>query len=117
MTSAPAPGRRICLIGTSGAGKTFVAEALAEKLGLTYICNDAVIWRADWQPAPRDEVHAELEAATRAAGWTFAGSLSPPALARRPEDALVLERCDPLVWLALPRWQVHGQVIRRTVRR
>ncbi|HEY4684523.1 MAG TPA: adenylate kinase [Dehalococcoidia bacterium] len=117
MTSAPPPGRRICVIGTSGAGKTFVAEALAEKLGLTYICNDAVIWRPNWQPAPRDKVYGELEAATRAEGWTFDGNLSSPDLTRRPEDALVLERCDTLVWLDLPRWQVHGQVIRRTVGR
>ena len=28
---------------------------------------------------------------------------------------LVLERCDSIVWLDLPRWQVWSQVVRRTL--
>ena len=39
------PGRRISVIGTSGAGKTHVATSLATKLGIPYICNDAIIWQ------------------------------------------------------------------------
>ena len=46
-------GNRICVVGTSGSGKTYVARALAERLSLRYICNDEIIWRADWVPTPR----------------------------------------------------------------
>src|SRR5690606_29290619 len=55
LTTSPStghlvPGRRICVVGTSGSGKTYVARELARRLSLTYICNDAIIWRAGWQP-------------------------------------------------------------------
>jgi adenylate kinase family enzyme len=103
-------GSRIAVIGTSGSGKTYVAEALARRLGIPYVCNDAIIWRPDWVPAPRDERAAEMEAATRGPAWTFDGSFGAP------EDEVVLERCDTIVWLDLPRWQVWPQVTWRTLR-
>jgi adenylate kinase family enzyme len=113
VNSHQAPGRRVCVVGTSGSGKTFVAKALAEDLGLTYICNDAIIWRGNWQPSTDSERQAAIDAATRANGWTFDGNLS----LNRPEDQMALERCDTLVWLDLPRWQTHWQVTRRTLGR
>jgi adenylate kinase family enzyme len=110
--TSPAPGNRIAVIGTSGCGKTTVAMALAAALGLRYVCNDAIIWRPDWQVTPDDEVYAEMDAATRDGGWTFDGNLGP-----RPCDQLVQSRCDTIVWLDLPRWQVWSQVSLRTLRR
>jgi adenylate kinase family enzyme len=107
------PGRRIVVIGTSGAGKTYVARALATRLGLTYIENDAIIWRADWQPAPRDEVVAAFDAATRDDRWAIDGNLA----GSHREDQLVLARCDTIVWLDLPRREVFASIIRRTLQR
>src|SRR5262245_44968654 len=101
VSEIPVPGTRICVVGTSGSGKTTVAMALAEALGLHYISNDAIIWRADWQPTPHDEVYTDIDAATSGDRWTFDGNLG-----HSPEDRLVLSRCDTLVWLDLPRWQV-----------
>jgi adenylate kinase family enzyme len=109
--SLPAPGKRICVVGTSGSGKTYVARALAEKLGLTYICNDALILGPNWTPVPKEDVFIAQEAAMRAPAWTFDGNLT----LSRPEDRLARERCDTLVWLDLPRWQTHWQVLRRTI--
>lgn len=109
-TALPRPGARICVVGTSGSGKTTVALALAEALGLTYVCNDAIIWRANWQPTPEDVVDSEASAATQEDGWTFDGNLGS-----RPYEQLVLARCDTLVWLDLPRWQVWAQLIGRTL--
>ena len=111
MTLQPEPGRRICVIGTSGCGKTYVAEALARILRVPYISNDAIIWRTNWQPAPPGERFASVDAATRQEAWTFDGNIA----AQHPEDMLVLERCDSIVWLDLPRWQVWSQVVRRTL--
>ena len=106
----PLPGRRICVVGTSGSGKTFVARKLADQLGLRYVSNDALIWAADWQPVPREQQLEAFDRATRGDGWTFDGNLGP-----RAEDQLVLSRCDTLVWLDLPRWQVMWSITRRTL--
>jgi adenylate kinase family enzyme len=103
-------GQRICVVGTSGAGKSYVARAIAGRLGLRYIESDALIWRAGWEQVPRDEQYLAFDAATRESGWTFDGNLGPS-----PEDQLVLSRCDVLVWLDLPRWQVMASVTRRTL--
>jgi adenylate kinase family enzyme len=113
LTLQPELGRRICVVGTSGCGKTFVAEALASILTVPYINNDAIIWRPNWQPAPPEERWASVDAATRQESWTFDGNLGT----QRPEDMLVLERCDCIVWLDLPRWQVWSEVVRRTLMR
>jgi adenylate kinase family enzyme len=109
MSSATQPGSRIAVIGTSGSGKTYIAEALARRLGIPYVCNDAIIWRPDWVQTPRDERAIEMEAATRGDAWTFDGNLGSP-------DEVVLERCDTIVWLDLPRWRVWSQVTWRTLR-
>jgi adenylate kinase family enzyme len=106
-------GRRVCVIGSSGSGKTFVAQALAEEAGLRYVSNDSIIWRPNWQPTPDEERLAAFAEALGGDGWTFDGNLT----LRREEDRLILDLCDTLVWLDLPRWQVHGQVLARTCRR
>ena len=112
-TAIPAKvGRRICVIGTSGSGKTHVARELAGRLHIPYISNDAIIWRANWQETPADERIASFDAATSLPAWTIDGNLDSKA-----EDQLVLRRCDTVVWLDLPRWQVHAQVIARTLYR
>ena len=108
MTTLP-PGRRISVIGTSGAGKTHVATRLATKLGIPYICNDAIIWQPDWVPRPADERHRLMSEAAVQEAWTFDGNLTAP------EDESILDRCDTIVWLDLPRWQVHSQVLWRTL--
>ena len=107
--AAPAPGQRICVVGTSGAGKSYVARALAERLALRYIDADSHIWRANWEAVARDEQYDAFDAATREGGWTFDGNLGPS-----PEDQMVLSRCDTLVWLDLSRWQVMMSITRRT---
>lgn len=109
------PGRRIAVVGTSGSGKSHVARTLARRLGLTYVCNDTLIWRPHWTPTPRHERPALFDAALPAdGGWTFDGNFSSM---KDPEDHLILARIDTLVWLDLPRWLAHTQLLGRTVRR
>ena len=106
----PQPGRRISVMGTSGAGKTHVATQLATILRIPYICNDAIIWQPNWVPTPTEQRLLSMRAAAAQDAWTFDGNLTVP------EDQTILERCDTIVWLDLPRWQVHSQVLWRTLK-
>ncbi len=110
----PMPGRRIVVVGTSGSGKTFVAKALAGQLGLHYVCNDAIIWKANWQPTPRDERLSLFDEATSSDTWAYDGNI---LAIKDPEDHLILGRADTVIWIDLPRRIVFKQVILRTIKR
>jgi adenylate kinase family enzyme len=105
--------QRVLVIGTSGSGKSYVARAIAERLGLTYIENDAIIWRPNWQPTPRADRVIEYDRATAGDRWVIDGNLA----GTDDEDRLVMARCDTIVWLDLPRREVWVAITRRTLRR
>jgi adenylate kinase family enzyme len=107
-------GRRVVVVGTSGCGKSYVAQALAEQLGVPYVCNDAIIWGPNWTPTSKPLRYDRFERATRGEGWTFDGNLGS---LRSREDVMILQRADTLVWLDLPRLTVFTQLLRRTVSR
>jgi adenylate kinase family enzyme len=52
-------GRHLCVLGTSGAGKSRLAAAVSERLGVPWIELDALVHRAGWQQAPVDELLAQ----------------------------------------------------------
>ena len=61
----------------------------ATGLDLTYISNDEIIWRPNWQPNTPEAILAEFDAATAQPAWTVDGNL---IRSRKPEDRLVLHR-------------------------
>jgi len=102
------------VVGTSGAGKSYVAQQLATRLGVPYVCNDAIIHRENWRPNPPAQRYIEFEAATRGDGWTYDGNIGG---LHSPEDKLILQRADTLVWIDLPRFEVMRQLLWRTILR
>ncbi|MEM6552071.1 MAG: hypothetical protein AAF750_08080 [Planctomycetota bacterium] len=106
-------GRRIAVVGVSGSGKSYVARALAERLGILYVANDALIWEADWKEPTPEQEYRNFDEATAGEAWVIDGNLNPKSAA----DRLVLDRIDTLVWLALPRREVWPQLLGRTVKR
>jgi len=104
------PGERINVIGTTGSGKTTIAKALAETLGVPHIELDALFWKPAWGETPDEEFLPKVDAATRAERWVLDGNYSRT----RP---IVWPRADTIVWLdyAFPR--VFFQLLRRTIRR
>lgn len=108
------PGKRIIVVGTSGSGKTHVAKAIAARMGIKYICNDSLIWQANWINVPDDERLPGFEKETDCDAWVIDGNV---ASTRRPENALLLKRADTIVWLDLPRRTVWPQLLWRTIRR
>jgi adenylate kinase family enzyme len=108
------PGKRIIVVGTSGSGKTHVAKAIAAKLGIKYICNDSLIWRANWELVLKSERRPAFAEATDCDAWVIDGNVTTTT---SPENALLLERADTILWLDLPRRTVFKQVILRTIKR
>jgi len=103
-------GRRISVVGCSGAGKTMLSRRLAQQLGYRHIELDALFHQAGWQPLPTEQFQQATRDALQGDGWVAEGNYS----AVRP---LVRERSDMVIWLDLPRHKVMRQVIWRTLRR
>lgn len=99
--------------GGPGNGKTTLAAALAERLGLVHIELDSLHHVTDWESATPDEFRAGLVAAMDAAphGWVTCGNYVTMA------ENTHIERADTLVFLDLPRWLVTWRTAKRTVRR
>lgn len=108
------PGKRIIVVGTSGSGKTHVSKAIAARTGFKYICNDSLIWRANWEIVPKPERVPAFAAATDCEAWVIDGNVSST---QSPENALLLERADTIVWLDLPRRVIFPQLFFRTLKR
>jgi adenylate kinase family enzyme len=100
--------RRVLVAGTSGAGKTTLARAVAEVLGCPVVELDALHHGPGWTKRPEfeDDVDRCTAGPTWAAEWQYATVRD-----------LLLQRADCLVWLDLPRPVVMTRVVRRTVGR
>ena len=109
-------GRHLCVLGTSGAGKSRLAADIAARLDVPWIELDAMVHRAGWQQAPLDELRTELRdrlAASEAAhgGWVTDGNY------RSMVSPVLAERADTYVWLDYPRPLVMRRLLRRTLGR
>jgi adenylate kinase family enzyme len=102
--------RRVAVVGTSCAGKTTLAAALAAQLQVPHIELDALHWRADWVPAPQDIFRQAVAAATSAERWVSDGNY---AVVRD----LVWGRATAVIWLDYPFATVLWRALYRTLRR
>jgi adenylate kinase family enzyme len=98
----------VLIAGTSGAGKTTLARAVADVLGCPHSELDALHHGPNWTKRPQfeDDVRRLVAGARWVSEWQYAAM----------RDVL-LARADVLVWLDLPRRVVMARVLRRTVRR
>ena len=102
----PGRPRRVLLAGSSGAGKTTVAAAVAGALALPHVELDALFHGPEWTPRP--SFVADVERFVAGDGWVTEWQY----------DAvrdLLASSADLLVWLDLPRPMVMTQLVRRTV--
>lgn len=104
---------RIVITGTSGAGKTTLARAIAAQLALPHIELDAINWQAGWRDLVRHDPPEFIRRVTEAAAmkqWVADGNYG---LVRD----LLWRRATHLVWLDYDRPVVMRRVVVRSLSR
>jgi adenylate kinase family enzyme len=98
-------GRRIVIFGPSNSGKSTLAEALSQKLGIPAVHLDQLHHtpNTDWVPRPREEFHILQRQAMAGDAWVMDGNYSALTSERlaRATGAIVL---DDNPWLRLARY-------------
>ncbi len=102
--------RRIIVRGTSGAGKTWMAQAIGETLGIEPTEIDAVSHLPDWQERPRAELQAILDEVVEGDAWIIDGNYGSVMNEH-------VHRADTVVWLDYTFVTVFWRLLKRTVRR
>jgi adenylate kinase family enzyme len=108
------PYQKIVVVGSTGCGKSVLAEQLASKLGLDFIELDALNWGPDWTPAGAETLRARVEQATRSPGWVVAGNYSGtrPVTWPRAQALIWLDYSFPIVF-----WRLTIRTLRRAITR
>jgi adenylate kinase family enzyme len=88
----PARFRRVLVVGISCAGKTTLAQRLAEATRLPLIHLDREHWLPGWQEPPRAEWRARVAVLAAADAWIMDGNYTGSFDIRMP-------RADAIVWL------------------
>ncbi len=114
LMSSPAPlptaDKRIIVIGTTGSGKTVLAQEIAQRFAIPHIELDALYWGPDWTPYPQDDFRASVEQSTRGDNWVIDGNHS------HVRD-IVWPRANTLIWLDYSLPVIFWNLIKRTTRR
>jgi adenylate kinase family enzyme len=100
--------QRVVVFGTTGSGKSRLAEQLSQRTGLRVIELDRLYWGRDWQPAPLDLFRHRVEREIRDGGWIVVGIYG------QVRD-LTWKAADTLVWLDPPFPLVFWRLLRRTI--
>jgi len=101
--------RRILVVGSGGAGKSYVAGRLAAATGLPLIHLDQHYWKPGWEPlAPEAWQHMVATLCARGE-WIMDGNYSATLRQR-------LLAADAVVFLDVPRWRCVARVLGRIVR-
>ncbi|MEZ4380993.1 MAG: hypothetical protein R3A79_06575 [Nannocystaceae bacterium] len=111
---ASALGRRIHVIGNTGAGKSTLAAQLAAALGIPLVELDALNWQPGWVDLTRADpaqFERRLAAATAGDAWVVAGSYS------RFCQRIFWSRVETVIWLDLSLPRIVARILRRSWRR
>lgn len=102
--------QRVVVIGTSCSGKTTFARNLAEKLAVGHIELDAIHWKQNWTPTPKDEFRSLTMEAVVPESWVLDGNYSAVR-------DITWARATTIIWLNYPFHVVAWRALSRTFRR
>ncbi|NYG06705.1 adenylate kinase family enzyme [Phycicoccus badiiscoriae] len=103
--------KRISVVGSSGSGKTTVAQRLAAALGLPHVELDALHWGQNWSAPTSAQLSERVSAATAGGEWVVDGNYWSKI------GAQVWTAADTVVWVSPPRWRTMWQSVTRTLHR
>jgi len=100
--------QRVAIVGCSGGGKSTLARALGEHLGLPVVHLDTLFWKPGWVESPLDEFRPRVEAAAGEDRWVIEGNFTSAS-------ALRFARADTVVWIEPPVPLCLWRAIRRVL--
>jgi adenylate kinase family enzyme len=109
-TERPPLYHRIAVVGTTGSGKTTLAERISSRWGLPHVELDALHWGPGWTEVPVERFREQTAAALSGESWVVDGNY------REVRD-IVWGRADTIVWLDYPVWLILARLAWRTCRR
>ncbi|MGB3639176.1 MAG: adenylate kinase [Rivularia sp. (in: cyanobacteria)] len=103
--------QRICIIGTSGAGKTTLSRKVAQKLNIPHLELDSLFWQPNWEILPADIFCHRVEKSLMGNNsWIVDGNYT------KVRD-IVWGNADTLVWLDYSFPLVMSRIIWRSFHR
>jgi len=102
--------KRVVVVGVTSAGKSTLAQNLANRFGYKFIELDALHWEPNWQEAPPEVFRARVLKAIEEDCWIVAGNY------HQVRD-LIWSQAEAIIWLDYPFLKVFWQLTRRTFSR
>jgi adenylate kinase family enzyme len=102
--------RRIVIIGSTGSGKTTLANRLACTLNLSHVELDALYWGPNWADTPEDEFRRRVREALSGSRWVIDGNYG------QVRD-ITWGRATDLIWLDYSLMLIWSRLFRRALQR
>ncbi len=102
--------KRVVVIGSTGAGKSTLAERLARRVGGDFVDLDVLHWGPNWSVPRVEDFRQRVATALAGECWVVAGNYSVTR-------DIVWGQADTLIWLDYPLPLILWRLLRRTVRR
>ena len=98
--------KRILVIGSCGAGKSYLSKALSQKLNLPLIHLDHLFWEPNWKQRSREDFDRRLQTELNKSEWIMDGNYNRTLPTR-------LRYADTVIHLNYNRWVCLYRVIKR----